>query len=133
MKNAALRIQYLEKPATRDEKKIGSLLERLTQAVESGDDVALGVLLADDATIIESDEYPAVDKETYVSQAAERMRSIRRLYYTDVIIRVMSDEAKISGVRNVLFRNAPSAVSRRRLLTCRKKDGQWLIWSAKSI
>lgn len=134
MKTLTQRIKYLEKPATRDEKEVASLLERLVEVTECGNVTDLSFIFADAAKIVESDDgQPPLTKQVYIAQAAERLHVIRRVYFTDVLIRVIGDNAKIFSVRNVLFRNTSLPVSHKRLLTCRKDVDRWLIWSASPM
>lgn len=91
------RTEYLEKPASADEKSITRVIESFLEGRRRGDADALRSCLLDSAFIEVEGGKRRLAKYEFLEYVREHNSTIRRLYYTDLLIRlVLPNNAVVS-------------------------------------
>lgn len=127
------KIEFFEKPVTNDEKEIAALLGQIMEAMHAGNANDFISAFSDSARIVVSKNNPKeMSKKECLIYMARAMERIRRLSYSNTIIRVEGAEATISCLGHVEFRDGTkSAFSR--YFKCRKEEGEWRFIEASLI
>lgn len=125
-------IEYLEKPATPDEQKIGKILETVLLSIKNHNIDLLGTVLSEDALVSFLEDKNQLTKSEYLRRLAQSTKWPTRGYkLKNVLIRVVNEqEAVISAIGLALFPGAASYRADRRYVLCKKIHGQWLIVKA---
>ncbi len=127
-------IEYLEKPATADERQVALLLENMIKAISGRDFNLLASLFSVDASIIMfADDKRALSKKEYMKEVLKNIEKVRFICYKNVFIRVTSNyDATAICLKDLTSPgdlSVENKISERVFRFC-KKNGRWYIVEA---
>lgn len=125
-------IEYLERPATSDEKEIASVLDGMLEATMNRDIELLASFIADDSTIVLQECQSIFQKKDFLEKMKKISASIKIMKYKNVLMRFpRPDEALVTCVRYIRFQNSHEELISRSF-GFKRVDGYWKISKATS-
>lgn len=127
------KVQYLERPATKDEKEIADVLEKIVYSIKTKDLYLLASVFADSAVIVmtASDGQP-VSKSDYIKKMEKIIQNVIGIYYKDVFIRVDGSAAAVSLLSEINTRQRSNILTKR-YYKFGKINNSWLIVETMNI
>lgn len=132
MKGVQQKITYLEKPVSQDEKKIGAVLQAIAESCSEEKIHDLDRLYDDNAVFdVFPGQRPPMNKTEFINDLASRMKYVRRVVYTRVLISVKNPREAICHCTRVIYTKkdyAPELMTG--YLKFINKDGNWRVSEA---
>lgn len=129
MVSKSISIEYLERPVTSDEKEIAQILEKIVTAHKTKNVPLLASVLSDDSLImLPTDRSRFFTKNDYLRAVPKITNNLRKLSYTNVIIRIIKkNSALISCAGRAFLKSKTTPIINQRYFKCEKQGDKWLI------